>query len=106
MRKVVHIGCDIFPPGPPNTPQAPGLEVHPAAWFPGVTSYESMVSPTGLAWMCSTAALAPPGLIPRAFGGDPQNRKETQGQYPTATTTTHTAGSGSARIRTRGASTC
>jgi hypothetical protein len=61
-------------PAPPNTPQ-----MNPAAWL----GCGSMISPTGVAWMCicSTATPAPPaGLIrPHAFGSQPQNCKHMQG---------------------------
>jgi hypothetical protein len=35
--------------------------------------YVPVISPTGVACLCSTAAPAPPGLIPCSFGSQPQN---------------------------------
>ena len=41
--------------------------------------YGPVISPTGVACLCSTAAPAPPGLIPCSFGSQPENRFLFQG---------------------------
>jgi hypothetical protein len=59
--------------------------------------YGPVISPTGVACLCSTAAPAPPGLIPCYFGSKPENRFVFLGR-PLALLPAHMTG-GAARSR-------